>query len=247
VSRFEPVPARESRRLLTDHVRDELLKAIHAGELQTGDKVPNEQQLCELFGVSRVTIREAVRSLVEAGYLDRIQGSGTYIAFRPRARHSLERNLSYTSLIEEAGMRFGRRMLTIERGAASSAEAERLGMEHNAEVVRVERVRYADDRPAIYSIDTLPAALVPGISDEAFGSSLYHLLGDLGHRVTTGEATLRPVLAEPPCNKILEIGVGSALLHIRQTDLTAAGMPVMFSLEWHVPGIFELTLLRRAL
>lgn len=246
MTNFEPTPVRGSRRLLTDHVRDELLRAIHAGKLETGDKVPNEGQLCELFGVSRVTIREAVRSLVEAGYLDRVQGSGTYVAFRPSARHSLERNLSYTRLIEDAGMRFSRRLLAVTRDTATAREADQLGIAADAAVVRVERVRLADDRPAIHSRDTLPEALVAGIDDDAFGRSLYDLLDSVGHTVTAGEATLLPVLAEPPHDEVLDVAAGSPLLHIGQTDSTAAGVAVMRSLEWHVPGIFELTLLRRA-
>jgi DNA-binding GntR family transcriptional regulator len=236
---------RTSRHLLSDEVRDRLLSGINSGELAIGDKIPNEQQLCDRFGVSRVTVREAVRSLVEAGYLTRIQGSGTYVAFRPSARHSLERNLSYTAMIRAAGMRPGRHVLRAVSKPPDRVEAERLQVPADADVVRVERVRSADGRPVIYSIDTLPAETLGKVEDEQLGGSLYELLSSLGHAVAHSEATLLPVLAGEHHARTLQVGVGSPLLHITQLDWTGGGQPAMFSLEWHVPGIFELSLLRR--
>lgn len=241
------MPTAGRRQLLSDHVRDLLLQGIHAGRWDVGEKLPNEHELGRTFGVSRVTLREAVRSLVEAGYLNRVHGSGTYVAFRPSARHSLDRNLSYTRLIEEAGMRFARRVLNVTREPASADEAERMGIRPGDEVARVERVRLADDRPVIYSLDAIPAAILPGhISDEDLSGSLYELLRHSDHEVVKGDASLVPVLATPSHAEVLEVAVGSPLLHLDQVDVTNRGQPVMRSLEWHVPGVFELALVRRA-
>ncbi|MBW3618820.1 MAG: GntR family transcriptional regulator [Actinobacteria bacterium] len=238
-------PVRSSGRLLTDRVRDQLLSAIHSGELEVGTKIPNEQQLCATFGVSRITVREAVRSLVEGGYLDRVHGSGTYVAFRPSARHSLEQNLSYTAMIREAGMRPSRRLVQLERDGASEHEAAFLQIGAHDEVVRVRRVRYADESPVISSIDTIPAAILGDVDDSAFGGSLYNMLESAGNKVSHAEATVLPVIADADLADILSVDIGSPLLHISQVDWVAGGHAVMFSREWHVPGVFELSLLRR--
>ena len=237
---------RQPRRLLVDQVRDELLSRINDGVLRVGEKLPAEPELCEHFGVSRATIREAVRSLVEAGYLSRVHGSGTYVAFRPRLRHTLERNLSYTKLIEHAGFKPGRKLLSLERAGAGDDEAKRLGISPGEPVVRIERVRSADERPVIYSLDTIPDRYVRDVADEDFGDSLYELFARLGFTVAHGEATLEPVLADKRHAQQLEVEVHAPLLHISQVDYTTAGEAVMFSREWHVPGVFELSLLRRA-
>ena len=104
----------------------------------------------------------------------------------------------------------------------------------------------ADDRPAIHSIDTIPARYLVGVADEDLAGSLYDLFERLGHTVAHGEATLEPVLADPHRGETLGVGVGSPLLHLTQVDYTTAGEPVMLSRQWHVPGVFEVSLLRRA-
>jgi len=172
----------QPRRLLVDQIRDDLLARIYDGSLTVGTKLPAEPKLSEEFGVSRATIREAVRSLAEAGYLSRVHGLGTFVAFRPRLRHSLERNLSYTWLIQQAGFRPSRQVLALERTKASEEEATALGI-GEARVVRIERIRSADDRPVIYSVDTIPEKYVPDVTDEGFGGSLYELLERMGYKV----------------------------------------------------------------
>lgn len=235
-----------SRRLLPDQVRDALLARIHDEILPVGAQIPSEPELCEEFGVSRATIREAVRSLVEAGYLTRVQGSGTFVSFRPQRRHTLERNLSYSQLIEQAGFRPGRQVLGLERGPLDEEAANALGAGAGEEAVHIERVRSADDRPVMYSIDIIPSGLVLGVQDRQFEGSLYELFGSMGHEVAHGEATLAPVLAKGSLPGSLGIEPGSPLLMIRQVDYTTSGVAIMFSQEWHVPGVFELSLLRRA-
>jgi DNA-binding GntR family transcriptional regulator len=83
-----------ARPLLSDVVRSELRRAIISGEFGPGAKLPNEEQLRERFAVSRITLREAVRGLIEDGYVVRRQGSGTYVTHRPALRNSLDTNFS---------------------------------------------------------------------------------------------------------------------------------------------------------
>lgn len=237
---------REPRRLLTDQVRDEILTRIHDGSLAVGARLPAEPELSEEFGVSRATIREAVRSLVEVGYLSRIHGSGTYVAFQPKVRHTLERNLSYTRLIQYAGLRPSRHVLGLERVPVTEEDAKALGVGKGERAVRIERVRFANDRPVIYSVDTIPERYVRGTPDDSFGESLYELIEKIGYTVSHGEATLAPVLADERLAGLLQVDVGAPLMRIYQVDRTTSGEAIMFSREWHVPGIFELSLLRRA-
>lgn len=233
------------RRLLADLVRDRILDEILDGSIPVGAKLPAEPELCQRHGVSRATIREAVRGLVEEGYLSRAHGSGTFVKFRPRVRHSLERNLSYTELISEAGFEVGCRLLDVTTGLPDAEEAERLRIDREEKVVRLERVHSADGRPAIHSTAVIPHRIVGGLDRDALSGSLFNLFADLGHQVAHGEATLVPVLATDRHTEALAIDPGEPLLQITQVDYTTDGDVVMFSHEWHVPGIFELTLLRR--
>ena len=145
------------RPLLADVVRNELRRAILSGEFPFGTKLPNEDMLCDRFGVSRVTIREAVRGLIEDGYVIRRQGSGTFVTRRPNLRNSLDSNFSYTAFLEGAGTR--RRQADPglpdrRRQCRDGSRPWRSGQ--GTDVVEVRRIRTADRRPAIYSIDQLP-------------------------------------------------------------------------------------------
>ena len=235
-----------SRPLLADVVRDGLRRAIFAGEFPPGSRVPNEDQLSERFGVSRATIREAVRGLVEEAYLVRRQGSGTYVTARPLLRNSLDRNFSYTGYLESLGVRAGKQLIDARVVPADDLVAERLQLEAGAPVAQLRRIRTADDRPAIYSIDRLPADLVDVERDrDAFEGSLYDLLASRGAPVVHGDAILSPAAAEGFIAATLAVEEGTLLQAIEQVDMSAAGRPVMFSLEWHVPAVIELRVFRR--
>ena len=235
-----------SRPLLADVVRDGLRRAIFAGEYPPGSKLPNEDLLAGRFAVSRATIREAVRGLAEEGYLVRRQGSGTFVTARPLLRNSLDRNFSYTAYLDSTGVRGGRRILGIRTVPADDAVAEQLDIEPGDPVVELRRVRTADDRPAVYSVDRMPADIIDESRDrEALGGSIYALLASRGHPVNHGGAIVAPASADVDLAGVLEVERGTLLQHLQQIDVDAAGRHVLYSLEWHVPSVIELRVYRR--
>ena len=243
VASARPGPARP---LLADVVRDGLRRAIFAGEYPPGSKLPNEDLLATRFAVSRTTIREAVRGLAEEGYLVRRQGSGTFVTARPLLRNSLDTNFSYTAYLESTGVRGGRRILGLSTVPADDLVAEQLGLEPGELIVELRRVRTADDKPAVYSIDRMPADIVDERRDaDALGGSIYALLAARGHPVNHGGAIVAPASADADLAAVLEVPRGTLLQHLQQIDVDAAGRHVLFSLEWHVPTVIELRVYRR--
>ncbi|MEV6315248.1 GntR family transcriptional regulator [Streptomyces sp. NPDC051776] len=236
-----------SRTTLVEQVRDELLHELSTGKLVPGDKLPNEDALADRFDVSRATVREAVRVLVESGYVSRVHGSGTYVTRVPRREHALDASLSYTRMIAAAGAEPGVRILDARFCTAPADIAERLvsGSE-SLEVLRVERVRTADDRPVVYSVDQIPRAFVPDVELDRIEPSLHAMLAAHGHTVRQATARLLPVVADTRLARILRVRRGAPLQHIDQTDVDATGRPAMVSAEWHVPDVFELRINRRA-
>ena len=240
-----PVLHKRNRPLLADLVRSELKRAILSGEFSLGDKLPNEDQLCTRFNVSRVTIREAVRGLIEDGYVVRRQGSGTYVTRRPMLRNSLDENFSYTEYIERSGLRADRRVLGTRTLEADAEVAETLAVPLRAPLFEIRRIRTADGRPAVYSIDLLPADLDPARDKDAVGGSLYRLLTSLGHPVAHAEAIVSPTVADRELARILDVVPGALLQHLRQVAFDADGRAVMLSREWHVPSVMEFQVFRR--
>jgi DNA-binding GntR family transcriptional regulator len=234
------------RPLLADVVRADLAGAILNGEFPLGSKLPNEQQLCDRFDVSRITLREAVQGLIQDGYVIRRQGSGTYVTRRPSLKNSLDTNFSYTEYLENSGIRAGRKLIGAQRVAADQETAEALSVERETPLIEVRRVRTADGHPAIYSIDYLPADIVDLTRDrDALDGSLYRLLTRLSHPVDHGEAIVAPAIADAKLAKQLGVTKGTLLQHLKQVDFDTRERAVMLSLEWHVPSVIELRVYRR--
>ena len=240
----ESLVPRKPRPTLPDRVRDLLLADLFAGVYVAGDRLPNEDELGARFEVSRATIREAVRGLVEAGYLVRRHGTGTFVTALPRHRHTLNANLSYTAMIRQAGLEPGRKLLLRLVRAATGDEVSALALTPADTVLFVERIRTADGRPVVYSTDRIPTALlgeaVAGVAD----GSLYELLETAHAGVRSALAKLRPVVADTRLARLLEVHVGDPLQRIEQVDFDELGRPVMLSSEWHVPDVFELSVNR---
>jgi GntR family transcriptional regulator len=234
--------ARGSR---VQEVRLGLLEDLTNGELPVGAKLVNEQELATRFDVSRLTVREAVAALVTTGYLERRHGSGTYVVGVPGPRHALDATLSYTHMIADAGMKPGMELLDIETRPATKSEAHELNLETKELVRALERVRTADGRAMVYSIDIVPERFVAGVSNKKFNRSLYDLLLSIGEPVVSANAVLLPVIADQRLSSLLDVKVGSALQQINEVDFNRNGHPIVLSTEWHVPGVFELRVNRR--
>jgi GntR family transcriptional regulator len=236
------VSARPTR---AEQVRDRLLADLRGGQYLPGDKLPNEDELGRAFEVSRATVREAVQGLIEVGYLDRKHGLGTFVTGLPVHRHSIDMTVSYTAMIRGAGMVPAETVVGRAERAATADEAERLGIPAGRELLCIERVRTADGAPAVYSEDRIPLAALAGLVGTPMDASLYAILAEAGLTIHHAIATLRPVISDARLSRLLGVRRGSALQYIEQVDFTVNGTPAMLSSEWHVPGIFELSVHRR--
>jgi GntR family transcriptional regulator len=237
---------KRKRPSVVDQVREALLDDLLLGKLAPGAKLPNENELAERYAVSRATIREAVLGLMDAGYLARRHGSGTYVTSSPRTRHALDTTVSYTAMIRDAGHKPAENVLGQTERAPTEHERQLLGVVAGEEVVEVERVRLAGHRPVIYSLDRIPQSLLGQFSESALDSSLYAILERSGHPVARASAQLIPTIASAKLARLLAVKRGTPLLHIDQVDYDERGRAVMLSAEWHVADAFELIVNRRS-
>jgi GntR family transcriptional regulator len=232
---------------LTSSVREELARRIERGEWRPRDRLPSEPDLAASMGVSRATLREALRSLAEDGFVHRIQGSGTFVTHRPRLRNNLDVNFGVTDLIRSMGMEPGSRDVRVDESASSEDDARALGLEPGDPVLSIERVRTADGRPVVFSVDLLPLRVLgdrEGLGVD--GSSIYDLLEHEARIVVQrGVASLRPANADRRLADLLAVPEGTLLLYIHQVDFDGEGRPVLLSHEHHVADAFEITVVRR--
>jgi GntR family transcriptional regulator len=233
------------RPTLVEQVRNSLTDLISSGAYQVGDRLPNEQEMSERFDVSRVTVREAYRALIDAGYLSRRHGTGTFVTRMPN-RHSLDLNLSYTAMIKDAGYTPSAKIVQQTQEVADDETRELLQLEAADRVLLVERIRYADDRPVVYSIDRIPLRVIPTSRLGDVGSSIFEFLESIRRGARNGRARILPVVCSSQESQYLNVPVGVPLLYFDEVSYDASGEPVLASKEWHTSDVFEMWINRRA-
>jgi GntR family transcriptional regulator len=235
------------KRRLSFRIRDELVSRIASGSIAPGSKLPPEPELAEEMGVSRATLREALRSLEEDGFVTRTRGAGTYATHRPRLRNNLDVNFGVTEAIRAAGMRPGTTQSAIHTQAATAEEAAALDLTPGDAVVVLERVRTADGTPVVYSRDVIAATRLSAAELAAMplDGSVYRILERHEQPVAHGIVTLQPVRADKALGKRLGVKTGELLLFLHQIDYGAEGEPLLLSEEHHLAEAFEFSVVRR--
>ena len=218
-------------------------------DVPAGSQLPPEPELAAELGVSRATLREALRSLEEEGLVRRTRGAGTFVADRPRMANSLDANFGVTDAIRFSGMEPGTEQGSLRVEAASSDEADQLDLQPGEDVVVVDRVRTADGRPVVLSRDILALRLTredPDVLAKLETSSVYEVLErDLGIVIHHGLASFRPTRADGHVASRLRVPRETLLLYIRQVDFDESARPVVSSHEHHLADAFDFTVVRR--
>lgn len=153
-------------------------RAITSGEAGVGSLLPSEAELCGAFGISRNTVRQAIGSLEEDGFVVRKRGKGTFVADPAMRRKHVE--YSFTTEISQQGKRPSSTMVDFSVVPAAPRIREIMGLGADERVYRFTRVRNVDGRPLIVETSYYPESIYPNLTREmvqthSFYSLLYHV------------------------------------------------------------------------
>lgn len=240
--------ARAERKTLTELAQQELRQAIIGGTFQPGSQLPIEADLCEMLGVSRTVVREALRTLEDEGLIARRHGVGTFVRNRPILKN-LNFNYGITEMIESAGLTPGTSHFAVKKETADSEKAEQLNVAEGTPLMTVERVRTANGRPVVYSLDTVTESLIQRANfnpQDLMNVSIYNILQrSLGNVIEYGVARLLPVSAPRHVTERLQLPADAITLYLVQTDYNASDEPLIYSCEYHLPDAFDFMVWRR--
>ena len=228
--------------------KEEIRRYIKDRGLESGAMLPPEGNLCRNLGISRGTLREAMRVLEEEDVVARKQGIGTFVINSDDLIHStLDLNEGVSEMIRGKGMEPGSRDTVIEERPAGRKLAKKLKVSDDDMVVVVKRLRTADDIPVAYTEDFIPAAIIRGMSsDDLAVGSLYELLEqELGIELSGSILRLKPVKANKIMAGILSIKPGDLLMYLQQVDNNRGKSPVLYSEEHFVADRFGFVVMRR--
>lgn len=240
-SKVAPQPISRSQRL------HESLKDLIAAT-KPGDRLPSEPELARQLGVSRATLREAMRTFETQGLLRRRQGSGTYVL--PPAgviETGLEVLESIETMAERIGLPVSMGELKIDHRPANPEEAGALGFAGDSPVIHLSRVIQAEGRPVAFLIDVLPDDVVK--LDElqtGFTGSVLDLILERGSlALVNSRCEITAVTASPEVARALGIQRGDVLLRFVAYLYANTGRVVDYSFSFFLPGYFSFHVVRR--
>ncbi len=215
------------------------------GDLSPGDRLPSEPKLSKELGVSRATLREAMRTFETQGMIQRRQGVGTFAVHPSGVMDAgLEVLESVETLAERIGLPVRMGKFESERRKATPEEKELL---HEELVLQVSRVIEVENRPVAYLEDVLPDTLMS--DDELlvrFTGSILDLLLKRGDpSLASSNTEIQAVASSPKIAKALHIQRGDVVLYMQATLYSIAGNVVDFSESYFLPGYFRFRVLRR--
>ena len=217
------------------HQLYELLRAdIVRGKWQPGDMLPSESELIEQYGVSRITVRQALEALVNDGLIYRQRGRGTFVA-HPTVAQGLSRIISFTEDMRQRGFKPGTEVLFHGPTPASPEIAQQLQVEPGEELARIERLRLADGEPMSVEEAHLVHRYCPGILQHDYSENpLRQILeDDYGLRLVRADQVIRAIPAPAKLAKKLSISARAALLYIERVSYSAENVPIEFLRVYH--------------
>jgi len=244
---------REGRSSLVDVAEDALRRWLATGRHRSGERLPPEQELSGQLGISRGTLRTALRRLEESGEIVRRQGSGTFVgqAGSWSLDEGLERLVSYTELSRRQGITLALGHLEVEQVELSAEQAEQFGVEPQTPATAITRVVLLDGSPGAHMRDVVhpqiklpsPARLRQALER---GQMVLDVLLKAGVPVAYNRLQIKPRMlsGRDAIGKALGVTATTAALEIEHVTCTAEGAPVEQSVDTFLPGSLDLHLVR---
>lgn len=213
-----------------------------------GDKLPSEPKLAKSLGVSRATLREAMRTFETEGLIRRQQGVGTFVVHPLRVIDTgLEVLESIETMAKRLGLNVSMGALQIERRVANETESKHLQLNAPVDVVVFTRVIHVEDRPVAYLVDILPSEYLSAEElNGHFSGSILDLLLKRGEpKLANSRTDIQAEAANNQVARALGIQRGDVLLKFVATLVSTTGQIVDYSLSYFLPGTFRFHVVRR--
>lgn len=205
-------------------IEEQLRARIKAGEFEAGTAIPSERELTESFGVSRMTLRQAVTNLVNDGLLYREKGRGTFVAI-PKVEQPLNGLTSFTEDMKARGMTPSNQLIEFKEIDPEADIAGELELQSGEKVFSVKRIRYADDKPMAIERTFLPVKLFPHLTEEALKGSLYSIIEEQQLRISHASQRMEAALVKKEDAELLKISLSSPVLCIERLSYLGGGIP----------------------
>ncbi|MDQ0230471.1 GntR family transcriptional regulator [Metabacillus malikii] len=228
-------------------VIDKIKEDIERGKYKEKEKLPSEFELSNELGVSRATLREALRILEEENVIIRRHGVGTFVNATPRFSSGIEQLNSVTDMIKNANLTPGTVFLSSSITGATDDDVKRFKCNKEEEIFLLERVRTSNNEPVVYCVDKIPTNVLPNTFDHK-QESLFKLLEEKANiYISSAITNIEPIGYHEKISPILECDPETALLLLKQIHYDANDKPVLYSLNYFRADHFSFHVVRKRL
>lgn len=210
-----------------EQIYKNLLEKIRREEIIAGEAFPSERELAENFGVSRMTVRQALKTLKKEGFIYHERGIGAFVSKRKLDVHT--RNLvGFTEEMRERGLRPSSKLLLFKKESATEDTAKDLGIDLGDKVFHFQRLRLADDSPMAFEDAFLPAVPYSGLDKfDLENASLYEVLeNEYGVRMSHAEEVLEALAVDKEIAAALAVKKGAPVLMVHRVVFSEANAAV---------------------
>ena len=210
-------------------IQQGLSEQIRSGKLKPGELVPSEQEIAARLGVSRMTARQALKSLCSRGLAFSQRGKGTFVS-RMKLEKDFRQLLSFSEEMKDRGSRPRSKVLMFKRMLPEEGVAEALHLSQGEEVIFLRRVRIADSAPLCIEATHLPARLCPDLLETFEPSgSLYRALSEkYGLQVHMADEVAEASVASAAEAKLLRVRAKSPVFRFTRAAYLHNGVPIEF-------------------
>jgi GntR family transcriptional regulator len=228
---------------IADHLRTE----IDRKEFLPGDKLPSEKRLCDYFKVSRITVRQALKSLENDGLIYKKQGLGAFVR-DSIPTPNLVQLTDFSEDMRRAGLSSSSKLVSFNKVAANELVNPILEIPPEKSLMKLERIRYANNVPVAFDITWLPVSYGHLLLDQDLKSrTIYEILEDeYDILIKAGRYSITATSAIPEVSKYLNLEPNSPVLEINRCSRTLGGKKVYYQTRYNNPKYisYEMELFR---
>jgi GntR family transcriptional regulator len=228
-------------------LRESFIDFVNESKYEIGDRLPTENELAKKLRVSRVTLREAMRQLREDGFIYSRRGSGTYLSGHVKQINgTLDVNNGLSKTMTAAGFKPGVAEYQTELIHASPYLADKLRVKKGCGIVLLKRVRTANDKPVVFSLDHLsPRVATIFLSIDGKIGSLFDMIEQSGIKIGNSFAELSPESCSKELAQKLSYTAGGPILVMKQVLVDQKGSPLFYGEDYFRPDCFVFSINRK--
>lgn len=230
---LSPVP-------LYSQLKDLLRTRILDGTYPPHSRMPSESELGKAFDVSRITVRQALGDLQKEGLIFKIHGKGTFVA-KPKAFQNVSTLQGLGESMKQMGYEVINRLHSLKHLPASTAVAERLGLEEGAPITEIKRVRLVNREPVSLEVTFVPRAIGEKLDKaDLVARDIFLIIeNDCGETLGHADLAIDAVLADDDLTRALGVEEGAPIMRIERLTHAADGRPLDFEYLYYRGDAFQ--------